>query len=165
MPSPGSGLLGRWVDAAGSPITQATVGETVRFQVCVDNSATDEVQGVLGDGGAVATRGTLVNLTSDAPSGVHPDCSGSDDQLGEEGLFFTIGAPGEFTSIVVGIDNTGIGPQGVLEAPYTLNSAGTLQPTVSITLAEAGGVALTVTQDIAPLTVIAPAPQPDGLND
>lgn len=152
-PSTGSGnVVGRWVNESGAPITSASAGDDVRFQLCTTVAGATTFQASFGGFSGLATNTASRDLNS-AGSGVHPDCVGAVDNLD---AFFTASGTTEpiNAQIVTTAATSGTGNQGIFEFDFTLDADGDLDVTLAdIVATDENQEPIAVVLDIATLTV------------
>lgn len=116
-------ILGRWVDASGSPITSAATGATVFFQLCTTVADVNAFQANFLGFSPLATNEDSDDLDSSG-AGVHPDCVGADDNL--DAFFTASGATEPINAQIVSTSGPGTGNQGIFFFEFTTTGAGTL---------------------------------------
>lgn len=151
-------VFGRWVNASGQPITDASVGETVRLQICTSVSfpaSTGQGLGFQADIGwptqlELSDSGDL----DSSGSGVHPECVGTPDPLSE---FWTLGtaSPGEKRITVVQLTPADIqGKLGAADLTFEVTGQGRIAVSVrNVVIGQTGSPAVPVQVHVAPLCV------------
>jgi PKD repeat protein len=146
----GGNIKVRWVNASGAPITTASVGQTVKAQICTPLDL-EAFAGKI----SFSSKLTYVNSVdlNSQGTGVHPNCVGTLDALND---FFTANpVAGSVTLGIGSIETTpSVGTVGIAEITFTVAGTGTetLQ-TTDFQMATRGGVDVTATFDVAPLTI------------
>jgi hypothetical protein len=156
LPTPGN-LLGRWVAASGAPITSASVGDTVRLQVCT----TERFPGGFGvefdfgwSGELTLLDSDVAELESDGP-GVHPDCRATTSPVWESFLLgFSDNDPAQRKIAAVDLDQPPLdGSVGIASIPFEVGASGTATVTLDDALLGDGPPGLPVVVDAPPLCV------------
>lgn len=156
LPVPGN-LLGRWVDASGAPITSASVGDTVRLQVCTTERfpGAFAVEFDFGWSGELALLDPEVaELESDGP-GVHPDCRATASPAWESFLLgFSDNEPAQRKIAAVDLDQPPLeGSVGIASIPFEVGASGTATVTLDDVLLGDGAPGIPVVVDATPLCV------------
>lgn len=145
-------IIGRWVDASGSPITSASVGEQVEFQLCTSIEDMNAFQARMSGFAALATNVSSDDLDATG-SGVHPLCQGTTDLL--DSFFTASGSSDPLTAQIVSLSSTGgEGPQGIFRYVFDLDASGVLTLDLAdLTVSTTSGAVPTLVTDLQTLTV------------
>jgi len=123
-------FLGRWLDAAGDPITSTTVNEVVELQLCfLEDDLTAFQTDVLPFRWSFLARVDSVAGFDSALPGTHPDCAGNVDIVTEVGASSDLSADFTVTALSTA-EGPGVGPQGILSLFFTFTSPTLFDETV-----------------------------------
>ena len=112
-------FLGRWVDAAGSPITTASVGQVVELQVCFLENDLTAFQGTVfpTQWGGAAQVDSVADFDNTV-AGTHPDCAGTTDVVTEVSAPSNLATTFDFVALSTAT-GPGVGAQGIASLFFT----------------------------------------------
>ncbi|MCA9739530.1 MAG: PKD domain-containing protein, partial [Gemmatimonadetes bacterium] len=149
---PSGNLVGVWTNTSGAVITSASVGQTVKLQICSTDSSVQAFQGVLHFGATVSQgpHGDLNSVTAGKGA-----CVGTADVMDQYTGAQNSPAPGDNSFLSFSIAAAaGAGAQGLGAFDLTLNAAGSYTPTLTVDVYTAfGGANITPVVSIPTLTV------------
>lgn len=117
-------FLARWLDAAGTPITSAAVGQVVELQVCfLEDDLTAFQATVPQTRWSFMARVDSVADFDNTAAGTHPDCAGTTDILTQVSASSDLSQNFTVTALSTA-GGPGVGPQGILSLFFTFTAPG-----------------------------------------
>ncbi len=123
-------LYTQWTNAAGVPISAASVGAAVFLEICTSIAATQAFQAVVTVTGPVGRSGNGSDLASSLAAGVCANPTGS-DVVNQYTAQATPANPFNFQDYSVS-PSPGVGPVGLARVPFTAQSAGAVTVGVQV---------------------------------